>query len=106
MMTMWKLVGGSVAVSLLGACSHTVREREVVQQPVIQPTPVVQQPVVQPTPVVQQPVVEHVTVVQPPPNRVDPVPSASAQPYPGARWVPGYWNWSGTEWVWVKGHWY
>jgi len=24
---------------------------------------------------------------------------------PNARWVPGYWNFVGNEWVWVKGHW-
>ena len=93
MKTTWTFVTVSAAAAMLAACSHTVTEREVVQ-------PVVAQPVV------QQPVVERVTVVQPPPVVQEPVPAVSAMPYAGARWVPGYWNWSGREWVWVKGHWY
>jgi hypothetical protein len=26
-------------------------------------------------------------------------------PGPGYDWVPGYWNWDGTTWVWVYGGW-
>ena len=94
MKTTWTFVTVGAAVAALAACSHTVTEREVVHE-----QPVVQQPVI------QQPVVERVMVVQPPPVVQEPVPAVSAMPYPDARWVPGYWNWSGTEWVWVKGRW-
>jgi hypothetical protein len=90
MKTSWNLVTVSAAAAMLAACSHTVTQREVVHE----------------QPVVQQPVVERVTVVQPPPVMQEPVPAVTAVPYPGARWVPGYWNWSGQEWVWVKGRWY
>ncbi|HJU21803.1 MAG TPA: hypothetical protein VJ891_04780 [Casimicrobiaceae bacterium] len=36
----------------------------------------------------------------PPPPRYEVVPV----PQPGWVWVPGYWNWNGRRYVWVKGH--
>ena len=30
---------------------------------------------------------------------------AFVSPGPGYAWVPGYWNWGGSEYVWVAGTW-
>jgi len=37
----------------------------------------------------------------------DTSPTRSPAPGPGRRvvWVPGYWQWSGTQWIWIKGSW-
>ena len=39
--------------------------------------------------------------VAPPAPRVEVVPAARA----GYVWAPGYWNWRGHRYVWVRGHW-
>jgi WXXGXW repeat (2 copies) len=39
--------------------------------------------------------------VSPPPSYGEEIPL----PRPGFVWIPGYWNWSGTEDEWVAGHW-
>jgi hypothetical protein len=31
-------------------------------------------------------------------------PSTVAVP-PSARWVPGYWQWNGYQWLWIPGYW-
>jgi hypothetical protein len=31
--------------------------------------------------------------------------AATVQPYAGAVWIPGYWDWDGFDWVWIPGHW-
>jgi len=132
MKTALKVVSVGAATALLAACSHTVTEREVVREPVVQ----------------QVRPVEHVTIVQPPPapqEQMPPAPSASGYTWvpghyawrngawtwdpgqwrPGvipampplvqesippapistARWVPGYWNFGDNGWTWMKGHW-
>ncbi|MEZ4393796.1 MAG: hypothetical protein R3A48_22215 [Polyangiales bacterium] len=75
----------------------------VIQQPVIQ-QPVIQQPIVQP-PVVQQQVVVGpnggVVGVAPPRLRRERRPRMVP---PGQTWVPGYWNWDGSQYQWVAGH--
>lgn len=38
----------------------------------------------------------------PPPPRYERVPA----PRPGYIWAPGYWNWSGNRYVWVRGDWH
>ena len=38
--------------------------------------------------------------IAPPAPRYEAVPVAR----PGWEWAPGYWNWSGRRYVWVKGH--
>jgi hypothetical protein len=41
-------------------------------------------------------------------DREPPAPRTEAQPPSpgsGAVWVPGYWNWTGTQYDWVAGHW-
>ena len=40
--------------------------------------------------------------VGPPPP---PVETYGVPPYPGAAWIPGYWQHRGGEWFWVPGHW-
>ncbi|MCD6499330.1 MAG: hypothetical protein J7M25_13640, partial [Deltaproteobacteria bacterium] len=37
---------------------------------------------------------------RPPQSIAESVPEA---PYPGAVWVPGFWNWTGARWGWVSG---
>ena len=37
----------------------------------------------------------------PPPMRYEVVPA----PRPGYVWAPGYWNWSGSQYVWIGGNW-
>ena len=27
-------------------------------------------------------------------------------PRPGYVWAPGYWNWSGQRYIWIRGSWY
>jgi WXXGXW repeat (2 copies) len=46
-----------------------------------------------------------VTVAVPPPAPVDEVPPP--EPYPGAVWMAGYWDWRADQnrHVWVAGHW-
>ncbi|MGH8125916.1 MAG: YXWGXW repeat-containing protein [Rhodanobacteraceae bacterium] len=39
---------------------------------------------------------------RPPPPRYEVVPAAR----PGYVWAPGYWNWSGRQYIWVRGAWY
>lgn len=36
-----------------------------------------------------------------PPPRYERVPP---RPGPHSAWVPGHWNWNGTQYVWVEGH--
>src|SRR6185437_16541313 len=38
--------------------------------------------------------------IGPPPPRTEVVPVLR----PGYVWVPGYWNWNGRRYVWVRGH--
>lgn len=38
--------------------------------------------------------------VAPPPARHERIPA----PRRGFEWVPGYWNWTGMKYAWVKGH--
>ncbi len=38
----------------------------------------------------------------PPPLRTEPAPAA---PVATAVWVPGFWQWGGTTWVWIAGSW-
>ena len=38
----------------------------------------------------------------PPPPQVE---TAPQQPVAAAVWIPGFWQWSGTTWVWVAGSW-
>jgi hypothetical protein len=49
--------------------------------------------------------VRALTVATPPPAPV--VETPSVQPYPGAVWTAGYWDWrpEGGRHVWVAGHW-
>jgi hypothetical protein len=134
MKTAWKIISAGAATAMVAACSHTVTEREIVRQPVVE-----QQPAT---------TVEHVTVIQPPAAPQEAMPPAPATtgytwlpghyvwrdgawswdagqwrmgavpampplmqetippaPIATARWVPGYWNFSDNSWVWVKGHW-
>ncbi|TMH10276.1 MAG: hypothetical protein E6H58_20970 [Betaproteobacteria bacterium] len=134
MKTAWKLVSVGAATAMVAACSHTVTEREVVRQPVVQVQP--------------QRTVENVTIIQPPPapqEQMPPAPAATgyswvpghyawrngawhwdqgqwrvgvvppmpplmqesipAAPVSTARWVPGYWSFGDTGWTWMKGHW-
>ncbi|MBN8613624.1 MAG: YXWGXW repeat-containing protein [Deltaproteobacteria bacterium] len=37
----------------------------------------------------------------PPPRQV----YAQPQPYAGAQWVDGHWEWNGAQYVWVDGYW-
>jgi hypothetical protein len=40
----------------------------------------------------------------PPPPRVEVVPTLPPERIEVERWQPGYWRWSGHEYVWVEGH--
>ncbi|MFO0666010.1 MAG: hypothetical protein U0174_18810 [Polyangiaceae bacterium] len=42
-------------------------------------------------------------VMTPPPAPVPEQPSPP--PNPGARWLAGYWHWTGIEYAWIPGHW-
>lgn len=77
------------ALALVG-CGRTTRE--IVYTPAPQPA------------VVQGAGTPTVIVV----DRAPPAPRVETQPAPpgtGAVWVPGYWNWTGTQYDWVAGHW-
>jgi hypothetical protein len=68
----------------LAACSHTTT-REVVYTPTAAAAPA--------TVLVEAP-------TAPPAPRVETPPPAP----PGSVWVPGYWNWTGSQYSWVEGH--
>jgi len=59
------------------------------------PAPVVRTPAPKPEPKPRPP-----TSAPPPP-----VQSRPQQPVSWAEWIPGYWQWSGFEWVWLDGWW-
>ena len=64
--------------------------------PIVVATPV--QQVAGPDAVEDEPIAE--VQQPPPPARVETPPPPLA---PGAVWIPGYWNWSGTQFVWTGG---
>jgi len=39
----------------------------------------------------------------PAPYQEDPL--SVAPPNGAAQWVPGYWNYNGSDWAWTHGHW-
>ena len=88
------VLGAIAAVSFAG-CSTRVVEREVVHAPAPQPVVVQAAPAPAPAPT---PVI--VATVQPPPQQVEKVPPA---PSTDAVWIPGYWNYSNNQYVWVAG---
>ncbi len=58
------------------------------------------QPSAQPTPQVVAPTV--MAPAAPPAPQVEVVP---VTPGPDYVWMPGYWSWNGTVWIWVGGRW-
>ena len=86
------VLGAIAAVSFAG-CSTRVVEREVIHTPAPQPTVVQAAPAPAPTPVI-------IATVQPPPQQAEKVPPA---PSSDAVWIPGYWNYSNDQYVWVAG---
>lgn len=42
-------------------------------------------------------------VMTPPPPPVQEQPTPA--PNPTARWLSGYWHWTGIEYAWIPGHW-
>ena len=54
-------------------------------------------------PVATEPVTSEVYVAHAPPTvRVE---AQTIAPGPGYSWTPGYWRWSGANYVWVSGSW-
>jgi hypothetical protein len=51
-----------------------------------------------------QPIAEVYVPSAPPPPRVEVVPVLPRERVEVERWQPGYWRWSGHEYVWVEGH--
>jgi len=70
----------------------------VAARPAPRPAPVQRPPIVVEAPPKPQP---HPPTSAPPP----PVQSRPDQPVSWAEWIPGYWQWSGFEWVWLDGWW-
>jgi len=46
-----------------------------------------------------------IVVAQPPPPPPMPPETVPPQPQPDAYWVPGHYNWDGSQYVWVAGYW-
>ena len=86
------VLGALAAVSFAG-CSTRVIEREVIHMPAPQATVQAAPAQVAPTPII-------VATVQPPAPQVEKVPPA---PTTDAVWIPGYWNYSNDQYVWVAG---
>jgi hypothetical protein len=53
---------------------------------------------------VQSPGKEPVIAKEPPPPRVEIIPGVA--PSPNHVWIPGYWMWNGTTFVWISGGWH
>lgn len=62
--------------------------------PVVATPTVIYEPAPPPKPIV--------VMVAPPSPIVEVRP---AVPFPGAVWIPGYWHWSGSQYVWLTGRW-
>ena len=43
--------------------------------------------------------------VRPMPAPYDESPSSVAPPSGASQWVPGYWDYNGSDWAWTRGHW-
>jgi len=133
-LTSLRLIPLCAGVLVLGACGHRVTEREVIrEQPIVQQAPA--QPaervvIMQPPPAPQEEVAPAPSStgytwvaghyvwrdgwnwerghwvagsVRAMPSPYSEAPTVA--PAPGARWVPGYWDYVGNDWEWKKGHW-
>ena len=91
-----------VLAGLVGLATGCV-ERRVVYVPTYQAQPGSPPPAGVPGPAdTSAPPANAVATQAPPAPQVEVVPVA---PGPDYDWVPGYWYWGGTTWVWLGGRW-